>query len=108
MNTTTEGSDKTNNADPNNVQFVLDGSSLLRRLRAPCRRGSTFDYILEAYVDFVNEHYPKSKSKFLMGTSQGRQQKTWLICAGPRGERKGCPFSSRHEAADFKKVLGER
>ena len=60
MNTTTEGSDKTNNAVSNNVQFVLDGGSLLRRLRAHCRRSSTFDYILQAYVYFVNEHYPKS------------------------------------------------
>ena len=45
---------------PNDVQFVLDGGSILHRLRAPWKRGSTFDSILQAYIEFVNEQYPNA------------------------------------------------
>ena len=45
---------------PNNMQYVLDGGSLLHRLRAPLRKGSSFGEIVQAYVQFVDEHYPNS------------------------------------------------
>ena len=43
-----------------NMQYVLDGGSLLHRLRAPWRKGSSFGEIVQAYVQFVDEHYPNS------------------------------------------------
>ena len=45
---------------PNNMQYVLDGGSLLHRLRGPWRKGSSFGEIVQAYVQFVDEHYPNS------------------------------------------------
>ena len=45
---------------PRNVRFVLDGGSLLQRLQAPWKRGTTFEAIIDTYVNFVNNHYPES------------------------------------------------
>ena len=38
---------------PKDVQFVIDGGSLLQRLQWPWKRGSTFQTIIGAYVHFV-------------------------------------------------------
>lgn len=43
---------------PTDLQYVLDGGSLLQRLQAPWKRGNSFQSIIEAYVHFVNCHYP--------------------------------------------------
>ena len=45
---------------PKDVQFVIDGGSLLQRLQWPWKRGSTFQHIISAYVQFVNYHYPRA------------------------------------------------
>lgn len=44
----------------NDVQFVIDGGSLLQRLQAPWRSGNTFQSTINSYVQFVNYHYHKA------------------------------------------------
>ena len=44
-------------SEPKDVQFVIDGGSLLQSLQWPWKRGSTFQTIIGAYVHFVTSHY---------------------------------------------------
>ena len=45
---------------PKDVQFVIDGGSLLQRLQWRWKRGNTFQTIIGAYVHFVRSHYPRA------------------------------------------------
>ena len=47
-------------SEPNDVQFVTDGGSVLQRLQWPWKRGSTFQTVIGAYVHFVTSHYPRA------------------------------------------------
>ena len=45
---------------PNDVQFVLVGGLILQYFRAPWKHDSTFNSLLQAYIEFVNKHYSKA------------------------------------------------
>ena len=47
-------------SEPKDVQFVIDGGSLLQRLQWPWKRVSIFETIIGAYVHFVTIHYPRA------------------------------------------------
>ena len=47
-------------SETKDVQFVIDGGSLLQRLQWPWKRRSTFQTIIGAYVHFVTSHYPRA------------------------------------------------
>ena len=83
------------------VHFVLDGGSLVQRLQYPWKRGCTFETIIQAYVKFVKEKYPRAVIVF-DGYTSGPSTKDMTHLRRSKGI-KGRPVHFTHQMA-FKQL----